>query len=175
MQSNFIIAASPTTRGRPWHEYLLSSTTVLAFAVTFVGASSASEETTFKGSLEGTVTVTPTNPPIASVLVEATGNATKLGRFTLEIPHVVNQAARVGAGSYIFTAANGDTLTASFTGVGTLVAPGVLSTTETATITGGTGRFAGATGSFIAHRTFFITAGETVGSFEGTISSPSKG
>ena len=77
-------------------------------------------------------------PPIASVLIEATGNATKLGRFTLEVPHVVNQAVRVGAGSYIFTAANGDTLTASFTGVGTLIAPGVLSTTETATITGGT-------------------------------------
>ena len=148
---------------------------LLAFSVTFVGASSASEETTFKGSLEGTVTVTPINPPIASVLIEATGNATKLGRFAVEIPHVVNQAERVGAGSYIFTAANGDTLTASFTGVGTLIAPGVLSTTETATITGGTGRFADATGSFTAHRTFFITEGRTVGSFEGTISSPGKG
>ena len=121
------------------------------------------------------MTVTPVNPPIASVLIEATGNATKLGRFTVEIPHVVNQAVRVGAGSYIFTAANGDTLTASFTGVGTLIAPGVLSTTETATITGGTGRFADATGSFTAHRTFFITEGRTVGSFEGTISSPGKG
>jgi hypothetical protein len=148
---------------------------LFAFAVTFVGASSAGEQTTFKGSLEGTVTVTPVNPPIASVLIEATGNATKLGRFTLEVPHVVNQAVRVGAGSYIFTAANGDTLTASFTGVGTLIAPGVLSTTETATITGGTGRFADATGSFTAHRTFFITEGRTVGSFEGTISSPGKG
>jgi hypothetical protein len=148
---------------------------LLAFAVTFVGASSASAETTFKGRLEGTVTVTPIDPPIASVLIEATGNATKLGRFTVEVPHVVDQAARVGSGSYIFTAANGDTLTASFTGVATLVAPGVLSTTETAAITGGTGRFAGATGSFTAHRTFFIAAGETVGSFEGTISSPSRG
>ena len=148
---------------------------LFAFAVTFVGASSAGAQTTFKGSLEGTVTVTPVNPPIASVLIEATGNATKLGRFTLEVPHVVNQAVRVGAGSYIFTAANGDTLTASFTGVGTLIAPGVLSTTETATITGGTGRFADATGSFTAHRTFFITEGRTVGSFEGTISSPGKG
>ena len=148
---------------------------LFAFAVTFVGASSAGEQTTFKGSLGGTVTVTPVNPPIASVLIEATGNATKLGRFTVEVPHVVNQAVRVGAGSYIFTAANGDTLTASFTGVGTLIAPGVLSTTETATITGGTGRFADATGSFTAHRTFFITEGRTVGSFEGTISSPGKG
>jgi hypothetical protein len=147
----------------------------VAFAVTFVGASSAGDQTTFKGSLEGTVTVTPINPPIASVLIEATGNATKLGRFTVAVPHVVNQAERVGAGTYVFTAANGDTLTASFTGVGTLVEPGVLSTTETATITGGTGRFAGATGSFTAHRTFFITAGETVGAFEGTISSPNSG
>lgn len=132
----------------------------------------ASDQVTFRGRLDGSVTVTPLEPPMASVLIEATGNATQLGSFSLEIPHLVNQAIRVGEGSYIFTAANGDTLTAEFTGLATLVAPGVLTTSETAVITGGTGRFAGATGSFTAERTFFVATGQTVGSFEGTVSSP---
>lgn len=130
------------------------------------------KEVPFKGTLEGTVTITPLTPPLASVLIEATGHATQLGRFTLEIPHQVNQAIRVGSGTYVFTAANGDTLTAEFTGVATLLSPGVLSTTETATITGGTGRFAGATGSFTAERVFNVATLTTTGSFEGTISSP---
>lgn len=53
-----------------------------------------------------------------------------------------------------------------------MTAPGVLSIRETATITGGTGRFAGATGSFTAERVFNIATSITTGSFEGAISSP---
>jgi hypothetical protein len=41
---------------------------------------------------------------------------------------------------------------------------------DTATIKGGTGRFAGATGGFIAERVVDTAAGTTTGSFEGTIS-----
>ena len=135
----------------------------------------AGDQLPFNGSLAGAVTVTPIEPPIASVVIEATGTANQLGRFTVLVPHIVNQAIRVGEGTYEFTAANGDTLTADFTGQATLVAPGVLSTIETATITGGTGRFAGATGSFIAERTFFVASGVTTGSFAGTISRPGQG
>jgi hypothetical protein len=76
------------------------------------------------------------------------------------------------SGFYYFVAANGDTLTAEFDGVSTPVAPGFLYIVETATITGGTGRFAGATGSFTVERLYDTLAGTTVGSFEGTISSP---
>lgn len=53
---------------------------------------------------------------VVSVRIEATGNATHLGRFTLAIPHIVNQAASAGNGSYEFVAANGDTLTADLPG-----------------------------------------------------------
>ena len=98
------------------------------------------------------MTVTPLTPPFASVLIQASGQATHLGRFTVEIPHTVNQALRMASGTYVFTAANGDTLTAEFTG--------------------GTGRFAGATGSFTAERVFTMATSTTTGSFEGTISSP---
>jgi hypothetical protein len=43
---------------------------------------------------------------------------------------------------------------------------------ETWTITGGTGRFTGAAGSFTVERSLDQTTGVTTGSFEGTISSP---
>ena len=148
---------------------------VLALVFSIAGPAAAGDEVPFSGRLAGTVAITPVNHPVVSVLIEATGTASHLGRYTLEVPHLVNQATRTGSGTYVFTAANGDTLTATFTGVATVVAPGVLSTVETATITGGTGRFDGATGSFTAERTFYTATGETTGSFQGTISSPGQG
>ena len=47
----------------------------------------AGEHVPFKGNLEGVVTITPLTPPFVSVFIEATGKATHLGKFTLEIPH----------------------------------------------------------------------------------------
>jgi hypothetical protein len=150
----------------------------LALAVVAVlglaGPAAAGEQVPFKGSLEGDVTHTPLAPPFDSVYVDATGNATLLGQFTLDIPHVVNRANRTAIGSYEFAAANGDTLFADFTGQAMPIGGGVLYIEETATITGGTGRFAGATGSFTVERWYDTVAGTTSGSFEGTISSPGR-
>ena len=147
----------------------------LVLALSLAAPVAAADQVPFRGSLTGTVTVTPLVPPLASVLIEGTGDAAQLGRFTVEVPHLVNQATRIGVGTYVFTAANGDTLNADFSGQATLVAPGVLSVVESGVITGGTGRFAGATGSFAVERTFFIATGRTTGSFSGTISSPGQG
>lgn len=116
-------------------------------------------------------------PPIVSVNVAAQGMASHLGRFSLVIPHSVDTTTRTATGSYLFVAANGDTLTADFTGqsVPTAADPSVLYIVETATITGGTGRFAAATGRFTCERLYDTTAGTTVGSFEGTVSSAGAG
>jgi len=136
----------------------------------------AGDQVPFQGSLDGVVTHTPIDPLHDQVDVEATGNATHLGLFMLDIPHIVNHANGTAIGSYEFTAANGDTVFADFTGQATPTStPGVLYMVETATITGGTGRFAGASGSFICERLFDRIAGTTSGSFEGTISSPGAG
>ena len=142
-------------------------------ATSLVGRVAAGNEVPFKGSLEGVVTRTPLAPPFVSVLIEGTGNATQLGRYTVESEQVVNTATRTLSGSYEFTAANGDTLTADFTGQFSLTeTPGVLFGVDTATITGGTGRFAGATGSFTVERLLTLATLAATGSFEGTISSP---
>ena len=131
--------------------------------------------TPFRGELEGDV-ATVADPPLLRVDVEASGNATQLGRFALEIPHVVYTESRLAAGSYEFTAADGDTLSADFAGQATPAeTPGLLSIVETAVIQGGTGRFAGASGSFTVERWYDTLTGITVGSFEGAISSIGAG
>jgi hypothetical protein len=150
-----------------------------AFAVlallAFAGPAPAGQQVPFKGKLEGTVTraLVPGFLTLVSVLVEGEGTGTHLGRFSVEAPHYVDSATRTAEGEYQFTAANGDTVTADFTGAATPTAtPGVLYIVETATITGGTGRFAGATGSFVVERLYDTATGTTVGSYTGSISSP---
>lgn len=147
-------------------------------ATSLIGGVAAGKEVPFTGSLEGVVTRrTPLTPPLVSLLTEGTGNATHLGQFTVEIAHVVNTVARTLTGSYEFTAANGDTLIADVTGQfgPTPENPRVLLSVETATITGGTGRFAGATGRFTVERLLNLDTFLTTVSFEGTISSPGAG
>ena len=99
---------------------------VLALA----GPVAAGDHVPFKGRLEGDVSVTPLAPPFLQVDVEAMGKATQLGQFTLDIPHVVNRANGTAVGTYEFTAANGDTVYAIFTGTATA---GTWSTVSAAT------------------------------------------
>src|SRR3989337_1456167 len=121
----------------------------LGMALSLAGPAAASEPVPFKGPLEGVATITPLGPTAVSVHIEGAGYAAHLGRYTVEVPHVVNPQTRTASGSYLFTAANGAALTATFTGQATVTAsPGVLMVEETATITGGTGRFSDATGTF---------------------------
>ena len=88
----------------------------------------------------------------------------------------MNLVDRAGTGSELFTAANGDTVNATGEGQATPTAtPGVLSIVEHMTITGGTGRFAGATGTFTRQRVVDGATGSSMGSLAGTISSPGAG
>jgi hypothetical protein len=115
----------------------------------------ADNEVPFIGRLEGIVAPTPIDPQFLSELTKGTGEATHLGRFTFVRPETVNLLTSTTIGSFAFTAANGDILTADFTGKGSPTAtPGVLSVVETAFISGDSGRFAGATGSCIVTSSF---------------------
>ncbi len=149
---------------------------VIFLTAGLVGPAAAGGKVPFKGSLEGsfTTTIDPGPPPVATIVLSGTGNATHLGRFTYEFPHTVNFGIvpPTGAGTYTFTAANGDTVIAEGIGHSTPVEPGVVFVVEEAVITGGTGRFAGASGQLTIVRLVFQTNGTTFGSFEGTISSP---
>jgi hypothetical protein len=144
-----------------------------ALLVALAGPVSAGDQLPFKGELAGTASITPLGGPIVAVEIEATGTATYLGRFTLRAPHVVNQTTLTATGTYLITAANGDTITADLAGTATMVEPpNVISISETATVTGGTGRFAGATGSIAVERIFNRATGVTTGTLRGWISLP---
>ena len=134
----------------------------------FRQSKSQTAETPFKGDLEGSQTLTPLDPPFGHVAGAGDGQRHAVGPIHGPVPAPVNFATSRGVGTYTFTAANGDTLTADFTGQ---AQPGpITSIVEQAVITGGTGRFAGATGSFTVRRLFDRGAGTATGSFVGTIS-----
>ena len=142
-----------------------------ALLISLAGPVSAGDQVPFKGSLAGTATITPLGGPIVAVEIDATGTATYLGKFTLAAPHTVDQSTLTAVGTYLLTAANGDTITADLAGTARMVEPpNVIAITETATVTGGTGRFAGATGSIEVERVFNRATGVTTGSFAGWIS-----
>jgi hypothetical protein len=121
----------------------------------------------FTGSFEGTQTVTPGTPPLATVVMNGEGNGTLVGRFDIALPHTVNFATSSASGVATLVAADGSSLVANFTGQAQ-IGP-IVSIVEQATITGGTGRFANATGSFTIRRTFNPATGHTSGGFNGSV------
>jgi hypothetical protein len=133
---------------------------------------SAGEQVPFKGTFDAVSAQTPI-PPVVHDEITGEGQATHLGRFDVVVSATVDLATRTGMGTYTFVAANGDTLTATFTGASQPTAtPGVFLITENATITGGTGRFAGATGGFVVERLFEPATHAVTGRIAGTVSSP---
>ena len=105
-------------------------------------------ELPFKGTYEGleTVLTVPSQHHL-----DATGNATHLGRFTVTADWTL--AATGSFGTSTWTAANGDEFSTSFTRSGVAVPP-TITFTETHTIHhGGTGRFANASGTFTVVQT----------------------
>ena len=158
-----------------------SSAAGLVLAVVAVlglaGPAAAQVQVPFKGSLEGEAVSIVTEYPYRHVLVEGTGEATQLGEFTFAFPHTVYLPTREAVGTYHMVAANGDKLTASGTGLATpTIIDGVfyLAIVEEMLVepTLSTGRFAGATGGFTVERLYNPATGQTIGSFEGTISRP---
>jgi len=145
-------------------------------ALGLAGPVSAGEMVPFKGNLEGALTnrIPFPAPPAFLDRIETAGTATLLGEFELVQVAVVDLGVvpPYAEGVAMFVAANGDTLTADFYGSSEPVAPGIVLISEYATITGGTGRFAGASGGYTTKRLFNLVTHETIGYFAGTISAP---
>jgi hypothetical protein len=151
---------------RHWRFVGLLAALAVSLASVAVGAVAA--ELPFKGTVDAVETGT-TAFPIRSVDREGTGTATHLGRYTEHVEMRINILTMTSTGTATFTAANGDTLTASVVGQATRTGPTVLSIVEVYTITGGTGRFADATGTFTLNSTVEQTTGVSSGSFTGAI------
>ena len=155
------------------YSYTLRLAVAALTALGITAPLAAGEQVPFRGRFEGVSTVIEFNPPIVLAVTNGTGMATHLGRFLFQHPHTVNFATSQLAGTFNLVTANGDRIFADFSGqTSPTSAPGIVLVVGTATVTGGTGRFAGARGRFAIKRLFDPVTFISVGSFDGTISSP---
>jgi hypothetical protein len=116
------------------------------------GYAAAKDQVPFRGTWEGsTVSATPIDENVVLVVSSGSGHASHLGRFDMTSPHLTFLDTGAVEGTQIFTAANGDTLTATITGQFVPNEEGNLEATLAGTITGGTGRFQNASGSYDFH------------------------
>ncbi|HEU0209527.1 MAG TPA: hypothetical protein VFQ78_11185 [Candidatus Udaeobacter sp.] len=113
-------------------------------------------EESFSGTVSGTIPPQsqwipdPTNPCVFTIMgVTNTGTSNLLGQFHGMATFVPNVCDGSYTGTYEWIAANGDRISGPFRGQNFPTATaGVVSNVETATITGGTGRFKHASGTF---------------------------
>ena len=152
------------------------------FAIVVLGtlllwANPVAADVPFKGSIEGSFYATPTDNPVVWLShAQAVGNATHVGAFSKVTTDFVNIVTGETWGAFTMTAPNGDLLTGLYAGVSVPgTTPGTLSWVLNTTITGGTGRFLHATGTFVfaADVTYEFNEGALVGhyteTFDGTI------
>jgi len=137
----------------------------------------AGDEVPFKGKEAGAIIsdVLPFAFPFAFDRMTATGEATHIGHYTLTGDFVANVIFGTAVATFMITAANGDMLFLDAEGF-------VLQTDLTKvvwnfTVSGGTGRFEEATGSFTAHLQLAAAVGSLspnpyVAEIEGTFSTP---
>ena len=156
-----------------------NSAGVLALAIVAVlglaGPIAAGERLPFVGYVEGERTErTVLSPTVVKDRWDMGGTATLLGNFEMVVTVVVDFGSFpiTGEGTATFVAANGDKIFADVTGSSKSADPGFIWITENGVITGGTGRFAGVTGSYTSVRLTSLVTNETLGGFEGTISPP---
>lgn len=143
---------------------------------------SQARERPFKGQIEGNFAVTQTtNPAIYVGSAHAKGNGTHIGAFTKvtnDSVTIVSTTTLAISGTFIMTNLHGEQITGRYEGTSTLGSiPGTLSWFLNATITGGSGRFSHATGTFVflANGNYIISddgillSGDYQETFDGTV------
>jgi len=144
----------------------------LAIALAFSpGVLASAQQVPVKGSLVGSES-DPYDPQTNTIHVQGTGSgtATHLGRYAVEYEITVNLATGSGPAHARFIAANGDILLVDGQGQASDTdVEGVVKIHEDFTIVGGTGRFAGVTGSVIVDRVLTLATGVTYGSLSGNL------
>jgi hypothetical protein len=129
-----------------WHKLLIAAV-LLGLAIVPIAASGQSgTDRPFKATLTGSATwawpgVSPSDCTIATTLTDAKGEATHLGTVVVSMSHCPGEPAYVNDGRITITAANGDVLEGRYD-----YDPTSTSRSIPVSFTGGTGRFAQASG-----------------------------
>jgi hypothetical protein len=145
---------------------------LLTLMVSTSFAAPSERQLVFKGSLQAVETHVVTFPTF-SLDATGSGNATQLGLFTMSFQGVVFIPSLSGTTTATLVAADGSSLYADGVGQGTVTEnPDFVSIVEMYTITSGTGRFAGASGSFTVERLTQRSTGVSSGTISGYIDVP---
>lgn len=120
-----------------------------------IPVANASGPRPWKESYRASGTIAPDAQCPAPLLLESdqgSGTATHIGNYTIVNSHCLNPTTgALTGGTFVKTAANGDQLFGTYVGSASVIQPpspvGIFSVSGTVTFTGGTGRFAGATGT----------------------------
>jgi hypothetical protein len=150
---------------------ILPVLTALALSAT---TATARENLPFRLGDEGTITFTSES----TATTAGTGNATHLGRITSdgnltivgEASCIDNEVGFLAEMQDTFTAANGDKVMTAITMQLCPIAPGIYHGVGTYIVTGGTGRFANATGSGVFDGTGNFNTGTIICALTGNIS-----
>lgn len=111
------------------------------------GLAGAGSANPFKAKDTGLARIVNGSGTVVQTADVGVGTATHLGRFTLEAGETIDLATgAVTEGFFTLTGANGDTVSGSYSGQ---ALPGLTGYVVSGPVTGGTGRFAGATGFLI--------------------------
>jgi hypothetical protein len=136
----------------------------------------AGSQVPFRLTWAADITISPLAPPLVAVAGLGAGRATHLGALAAQsISETVNLDTGEGIAAYRFTAANGDDVLVTFVFVAIPSGPGTYDIQGIWQVTGGTGRFDGASGSgTYTGLVAFSGPVNAVGHFEaeGGISSP---
>jgi hypothetical protein len=134
------------------------------------GSAAASAATRpISGRCELTIGPLPSAPPIIRQTDTGTCQLSHLGRTSFEGVLEVNLATGAQRGERTLTAANGDVLRVVSVGTSAPSGPGLVSFVFVATFTGGTGRFANATGQARGEGTANLATRTTVLTLDGWI------
>jgi hypothetical protein len=149
----------------------------LALAAVLFGAAPAhaDHQVPFRATDTGTFSFVPTSvPAVVETTDVGTGHATHLGKYTFRATERINLLTlAVTDGRYTLTAANGDTLEGTYSGQAqTTSTAGVITYLVSGPITGGTGRFVGATGYVTWNGGGDLTVGTLYDTITGYISAP---
>jgi hypothetical protein len=152
---------------------------LLAVLISVPGQASAASLVPFQATVAETFTAAPC-APVPSLCISAVGiaNATHLGKTRESASVVINLASHPAPGctaetrETILSAANGDQLMLHATGLGCDTGPTATAAVDSYVVTGGTGRFNGASGNGTIKVTIDRASGTAVTSFNGVLSTP---
>jgi hypothetical protein len=134
----------------------------------------AGKQVPLKGHDKGSFTLTPDGcgAGVFAVVVDDTGKATHVGKYAYHSNECFNGATGEFSGTFTITAANGDTISGTYAGAVVNVVGDLGFYEQDNVITGGTGRFAGATGEFHLSGIANLATLESSQRISGTVSSP---